>query len=325
MTGRTLGRCIAVLGLLMAPLSASAQSAEKIPRIAYLGNDPSSSTVVAFRERMRELGWIDGQNIAVAYRFSGSEQSRVLAQAAEAVQDNVALIVASTSANAEAAQRASRTIPIVFCAHYDPVGAGHVASLARPEGSMTGVSNLQSELSIKSVELLTHTIPGTRRIAVLWNPWVSSNRAVLEALREASASLGVDLHSSPVAAADEFDAAFEGMRDQGAEAVLGLGSALVLQHRARLAELALEHRLPSIFPFREHTEARGLLSYGPDLDDMFRRCAVIADKILKGAKPADTPVERTSKYFLIINLKTAGLLGLTIPPEILARADEVIE
>lgn len=324
MTVTTVRYIITALGFVVLSLTARAQPSDKIPRIAYLGGSPSPP-VEALQDGLRRLGWREGENIRIEYRWAQAREDLAALHAEELVRLNVGLIVTGASTYAESARRATSTIPILFCSHGDPVGAGHVASLARPGGNMTGTATLLSELSVKSLELLTQTVPTARRIAVLWSPVALASRPAVTAVEAAARNSGVELLSVPAAAVAEFEAAFAMMTRERADALLGLVSPVFFLHRTRLAELALEHRLPSLFMWRENVEVGTLLSYGPDLQDLFRRCATYVDKILKGAKPADLPVEQASTYELIVNMNTARTLGITMPPEILARADKVIE
>jgi len=241
------------------------------------------------------------------------------------VRLKVDLIVTRGSTYVEGARKATSSIPIVFVMHADPVRTGHVASLARPGGHITGLALMQTEIYRKELELLISAVPGAKRIAVLWNPDAPSHTPGLTALEESARTLQVQLQ--PVVARNkaDFESAFSAMARAQAQALLVLAFGPYIVERQRLAELALRHRLPTMFNLRDHAEAGGLLSYGPDLNDLSRRGAVYVDKILKGAKPADLPVEQPTKFELITNLKTAKALGLTIPPSLLLRADQVIE
>jgi putative ABC transport system substrate-binding protein len=246
--------------------------------------------------------------------------------AAELARMKVDVIFATSSTEVEPARRATSTIPIVFATHADPVGVGHVSSLARPGGNMTGLADIQPVITGKRLEILKATVPRATRFGVLWSPTAPSYRPVLQAAEAASGTLGVQLLTVSVSTGADFDGAFTKMAQDRVGGVLVHSSALIVRHNPRLlAELALKHRLPTIFGHRDNVVAGGLMSYAPDHNDLTRRAAVYIDKILKGAKPADLPVEQASRYQLVINLKTASALGLTIPPSILARADEVIE
>ena len=309
------------------PLAARAQQPAKVARIGYLGLGPASARttqVEALRAGLRDLGWVEGKNVIIEFRWA-DKVDELPALAAALARMPVDVIFAHSSTQVEAARQATQTIPIVFANHADPVGVGHVASLARPGGNITGLSMLLTELSAKGLEMLTEAVPGATRIGVLWNPTTPSHPPALQAVEAAGQKLKVAVQRVPVATADNFEAAFASMTRERVDGFVELGSPLFFNYRARLAELALKHRLPGVFDFRELVEAGGLMSYGADINDLHRRAALYIDKILKGAKPADLPVEQASKYLLVINLKTARALGLEIPPTLLARADEVIE
>jgi putative ABC transport system substrate-binding protein len=237
----------------------------------------------------------------------------------------VDVIFAPSSTYVEAARQATTTIPIVFAVHADPVGLGHVASLARPGGNITGTSMLLTELAAKGLEVISEGLPGARRIGVLWNPTTPSHPRALRAVDAAGEKLGLALRKVPARSLEEFDAAFAIMTQERVGGFLAVASPLVVGQSGALAALELKYRLPGMFPFKENVVAGGLMSYGADPYDLYHRAAVYIDKILKGAKPADLPVEQASKYELVINLKTAKALGLDLPPTLLARADEVIE
>jgi putative tryptophan/tyrosine transport system substrate-binding protein len=308
------------------PLAARAQQPAKVARIGHLDLGPPfarASRVEALRAGLRDLGWIEGKNIVIEFRWAdGVQQLHELA--AELVRMNVDVIFAPSSTMVEPARQATKTIPIVFSNHADPIGTGHVASLSRPGGNITGLSELATDLDAKAMELLKEAVPATR-IGVLWNPTTPSQVPGLQSVRVAGEKLGLALHIVPAARTDEFDAALASMARESVGSVFVVPSPLTLMQRAPLAELALKHRLPTMFGARENVEAGGLMSYGADRHDLVRRAALYIDKILKGAKPADLPVEQASKYQLVINLKTAKALGLEVPPSLLARADEVIE
>jgi putative ABC transport system substrate-binding protein len=307
----------------------SARDRSKMPRVGYLGTNigPASlPPIEAFREGLRQLGYTEGQNIIVEYRWArGPGDPVAAAHAVELVRLDLDLAVAANSAYVPFFRRASSTIPIVFCISLDPVAEGIVASVARPGGNSSGLSIAPAAYWGKALELLTEGAPGVRRIGVLWDPLDSQTSSAMPALEAAARSLTVELRPVHVRAADELDTAFAAMIDAGAQAVLALGSSVSFNNRARLAALALGHHLPSISGFREFTEAGGLLSYGPDVNPVFRRCALYVHRIIKGAKPSELPVEQTSTFVFTVNLKTAKALGLTVPPSLLARADEVIE
>ena len=238
---------------------------------------------------------------------------------------NVDVIFAPSSTMVEPARQATKTIPIVFANHADPIGTGHVASLPRPGGNITGLSDQTTDLDAKAMEILKEVMPQATRIGVLWNPTTPSQVPGLQAVKTAGERLALTLHIVPAAAADDFDAAFASMARENVGGVFVVPAPVTITQRARLAELALKHRLPAMFGSKENVEAGGLMSYAADRIDLARRAALYTDKILKGANPADLPVEQASKFQLVINLKAAKALGLEIPPTLLARADEVIE
>ena len=310
------------------PLIARAQQQPKIARLGYLGfGTPAASThrVEALRAGLRDLGYVEGKNLVIEFRWSGTVE-QLHEAAAELARMKVDVIFATSSTESEPARRATNTIPIVFATHADPVGVGHVSSLARPGGNMTGLADIQSVITPKRLEILKATVPQVTRFGVLWSPTAPSYRPFLEAAEATGAKLGIQLLTVGVSTVADFDGAFAKMAQDRVGAVLVHGAALTARdNRQLLAELALKHRLPTMFGVRENVVAGGLMSYGPDHIDLTRRAAVYIDKILKGAKPADLPVEQASKYQLVINLRTAKALGLTIPPSVLRRADEVIQ
>jgi putative tryptophan/tyrosine transport system substrate-binding protein len=306
------------------PLAARAQQTHKIPKIGFLGLAPEYSGVESLRAGLRDLGYTEGANIIIEWRWADNvEQLPDLT--ADLVRLNVDVIVAPSSTFVEAARKATRSIPIVFAVHADPVGLGHVASLARPDGNVTGLSMLLTELAAKGLEMMREAVPHATRIGVLWNPTTPSHLRALEAIDSAGKKLSVELRMIPAQTLEEFDGAFSTMDREATDALLVVASPLIVAQRVLLARLALDHRLPGMFPFKENVAAGGLISYGADRDDLYRRAATYVDKILKGAKPADLPIEQASKYQLVINLQTAKALGLEVPPTLLARADEVIE
>ena len=307
--------------------AARAQQSPKIWRIGYLGFGPASSwtsQVDALRSGLRDLGYIEGKNIAIEFRWA-ERADQTFDLATQLVRMNVDVIFAPASTQVEPARRATNTIPIVFAQHADPVGLGDVTSLSRPGGNITGLSMLLTELSVKELEILRETLPNAVRIGVLWNPTTPSHPTAVRAVEAASKKLGVQLVLVPAGTASEIQEAFSTMSRERVSGVLVLSSPLYTAQGALLAEFQMKHRLPEIFATRGNVDAGGLMSYGADIDDLYRRAAVYIDKILRGTKPADLPVEQASKYLVVINLKTAKALGLTIPPTVLARADEVIE
>ena len=312
-----------------APLAAEGQQAGKVYRVGVLGEKASDAAEArlwqAFRLGLRERGWIEGGNILIEHRWAEGNAARLPELAADLVRLKMDLIVARSSTYVRAAKEATSSIPIVFVVHADPVGTGQVASLAKPGGNITGLAMLQTEINSKGLELLISTVPGTKRIAVLWSPDNPSHTPGLKALDEAGRTLGVQLQPVGARTGADLEGAFSAMARAHAQAVLVLASPVFLAERQRVAELAIKHRLPTVFGLKEAVEAGGLMSYGADYADLFRRAAIYVDKILKGAKPADLPVEQPNKFELVINLKTAKALGLTIPPSVLGRADEVVQ
>ena len=310
------------------PLVARAQSPAKIARLGFLGfGTPAAFAplVEELRAGLRDLGYVEGRNLIIEFRWPGTVEQMHEA-AAELVRMKVDIIFAGSSTQSEPARRATSTIPIVFATHADPVGLGHVSSLARPGGNMTGLAAMVPEITTKQMEMLKATVPQATRFGVLYSPTAPSYRPVLDTAEAVRGKLGVQLRTVGVGTVAEYDGAFATMAQARVGAVLVHSSTLTVRHEPRLlAELALKHRLPTMFTGRENVVVGGLMSYGPDFTHMYRRAALYIDKILKGAKPADLPVEQASKHLVIINLKTARALGLTIPPSILARADEVIE
>ena len=312
-------------GFLAAPLAAEAQPAAKLWRVGVLGNSPSPHLDDAFRKGLRDLGWIEGQNIVLEYRYSEGRAERLPGLAADLVRISVDLIVAWAAPEAGAAAKATRTIPIVFLVHGDPVGSGQVTNLARPGGNMTGSGQLLPELAAKQLELLRHAVPSISRVAVLWNAASRVKRLDMEVLQHTARTFGITLQSLEVRGLDDFATAFAAAKRVRPDALLTLVDPVTFTQRTMIAEFAARERLPAMYAVREFAEAGGLMSYGVDLRDLFRRGASYVDRILKGAKPADLPVEQPTKFELVINLKTAKALGLSIPPSLLQRADQVIE
>jgi putative ABC transport system substrate-binding protein len=314
--------------LLAWPLGARAQQQPKIARLGFLGFGTPAATadrVEALRAGLRDLGYVEGKNLVIEFRWSGTVEQMHEA-AAELARMKVDIIFAASSTECEPARRATNTIPIVFATHADPVGVGHVSSLARPGGNMTGLADIQPMITGKRLEILKETVPRATRFGVLWSPTAPSYRPVLEAAEAAREKLGIQLLTVGVSTVADYDGAFAKMAQGRVDAVFVHSSTLTARHNPRLlAELALKHRLPTMFGSRVNVVAGGLMSYAPDHGDLWRRAAVYIDKILKGAKPAELPVEQASTYQLVINLKTAKTLGITMPPLVLLRADQVIE
>jgi putative ABC transport system substrate-binding protein len=321
---------ILALGLTLAPLStAAAQPPEKVPRIGFLGprtRSDGGGYVDAFLQGLRDLGWVDGKTIVIEYRWAEGKSDRVPDLVAELVRLKVDVILAGSSAVAVAAKNATGTIPIVMATGGDPVGLGLVASLARPGGNVTGLSfGVGTDTIGKGLELLKETVPKVRRVAVLSNPANQSHALAIDSVIGAARAMGVQLQFLKAGGPNEFDNAFAAMSRERAEALLVVLDPFFGFHRARLSDLAAKSRLPAMYGSREYSEAGGLMSYGADFRHNFRRSATYVDKILKGAKPADLPVEQPTKFELVINLKTAKALGLTIPQSVLVRADEIIQ
>ena len=309
------------------PLVARAQQPATVARIGYLGLGPASavsSRVEALRAGLRDLGWVEGKNLVFEFRWADNVD-QLPGLAADLVRMKVDVIFATSSTLVEAARQATKTIPIVFATHADPIGSGHVASLPRPGGNITGLSELTTEIDAKALEILKEVVPQSTRIGVLWNPTTPSQVPGLQSVKAAGERLGLALSIVSTATVEDLDAAFASMARENVGGVFVMPAPVTVSFRARLAELALKRRLPTIFGNKENVVAGGLMSYGVDRNDLTRRAALYIDKILKGAKPADLPVEQPTKFELVINLKTARALGLEINPQLLATADEVIE
>ena len=308
------------------PLAVRAQHSA-MPVIGFLGPAPAAAylpRLEALRAGLRDLGYVEGKNIVIEFRWA-ERVDQLPEMAAELVGMKVDIILVSSSTYVEPARQATKTIPIVFLLNADPVGLGHVASLARPGGNITGLSTLLTDLVAKELEIFKEAVPQTTRIGILWNPTTPSHGPALQAAKTVGQKLGVQLLFVAGRTVEEFDEAFSTMTQERVSGLLVIASPLSFSERAPLAELALRHRLPGMFGSKENVEAGGLMSYGADYNDLHRRAALYIDKILKGAKPADLPVEQASKYELVINLKTANVLGLAIPESLLLRADKVIE
>jgi ABC-type uncharacterized transport system substrate-binding protein len=315
--------------LLAAPRVADSQPAGKVSRIGYLtaGSVTANPRVLeAFRQGLRELGWVEGQNIVIEYRSGEGRFDRLPELAAELVRLKVDVVVAAPTPAALAAKHATGTVPIVGVSLTDPVGLGLIASLARPGGNVTGVSySVGTDIFGKDLELLKEAVPKVRRVAVFSNPDGPSQPLTIRNIKGAAQSLGLQLQLVEARGPEDFDGAFAAMARERVGALLVVTDPVFIPHRARLVNLVAKNGLPSIFTQRADVEAGGLMSYGPDFADLYRRAATYVDKILKGAKPADLPIEQPTKFELVINLKTAKVLGLTIPPSLLGRADEVIQ
>jgi putative tryptophan/tyrosine transport system substrate-binding protein len=327
---------VLMVGFLAAPIDVDAQQAGKAWKIGFLGSSPSALPLViqAFQQGLRELGYVEGQNIAIDHRYAEGRTERLPALAAELVRLKVDVIVVDAcGAPLTAASQATSTIPIVVAAcNEDLVATGQISSLARPGGNITGLSELTPELGAKRLELLKEVVHRVRRVAVLWNPTsaerFSTNSRFWSSdwieMRAATQVLGMTLQSVEIRGPEDFDAAFATMIKEHAEALIAFSDPLILLHGTRIADLAAKSRLPAVYASREVVDAGGLMAYGPSISDMFRRAAGYVSKILKGAKPADLPIEQPTNFELVINLKAAKALGLVIPQSLLIRADQVI-
>ena len=308
------------------PVKARAQQPAKLPTIGFLGTAAASAWgpwTAAFVQRLHELGWIGGRTVAIQYRWAEGRTDRFAEIAAEFVRIKVDVIVTGGNA-AVAAKQASSAVPIVFALVDDPVGLGLIASLARPGGNVTGLSIQNPDLAGKRVELLREVVPGLRRLAIMANVELPSAASEMREVQTAARTLDLDATTFPIRRAEDIAPAFEALKGS-ADALYIVGDGLVITHRVRINTLALIARLPTIYPVREYVDAGGLMSYGPNFPDQFRRAADYVDKILRGAKPGEIPVEQPTKFDLVINLTTAKALGLTIPESFLLRADEVIK
>jgi putative ABC transport system substrate-binding protein len=319
-------------GALVAPRGAEAQQSTKIARIGYLTTADTTTAPhhlrEAFLKGLRDLGYVEGRNLVIEYRSAEGKVERLPALAAELVALKVDAILAPASVHVLAAKQATRTIPIVFVNSGDPVASGLITSLAQPGGNVTGLSTLAVDLIGKCLEQLPQAVPGVSRVAVLWNPGDAPERTEKDMLKRAEVAgraLGMRLQFVAVRGPADFDRPFPEMAGARAGALTVLQSTMFFVERRRLVDLVAKTRLPAVYTSREFVDAGGLMSYGPDFADLFRRAARYVDKILKGAKPGDLPVEQPTKFELVINLKAAKALGLTIPPSLLQRADQVIE
>jgi len=306
---------------------AEAQQPVKIPRIGYLSANSSSADsirVEAFRQGLRTLGHVEGQNVAIEYRYTDGNSERLPDAAADLVRLKVDVLIAITPAAALAAKNATRSIPIVFASVSDPVAFGLVDSLARPGENITGFTGIAAVLAGKRLEMLKETIPKLSRVAMLWNPQDPGSTQQWKESQLPARELSLQLHSMEVSSADKFEGSFKEAVKARSVALAVMSSPLTNSYQKRIADLATKNRLPAIYPRGDFVENGGLMSYGPDQTEPFRRAAVFVDKILKGTKPADLPVEQPMKFEFVVNLKTAKQIGLTIPPNVLVRADKVI-
>jgi putative ABC transport system substrate-binding protein len=313
--------------MLLVPAVAAAADDGNRRRIGFLWDRPTvwAHALEGFRAGLRDRGWVEGRNITIEYRWAEGRFDRLPELAAELVRLKVEVIVAPTSIYTGAARRVTSTIPIVFASHADPIGSGHVASLARPEGNATGVTIVMSETAAKSLEVFKEAVPGLSRVAVIWDPATPSHRPALSAVEATGRSLHLELFSHPIGSATELDSAFASVAREKAGGVLVLSTPLFIGQARPLADLALRHRLPTMFGPREHIEAGGLFSYGPDRADLYHRAAGYVDQILRGARPGDLPVQQATKFELGVNLRTARAIGVTLSQSVLVRAAEIIE
>ena len=314
-------------GLLAAPLAVAGQPTGKIYRIGFLSPSASAdpSILDAFREGLRELGYVEGRNIAIASRWAEGKYDRLPGLAAQLVDLKVDIIVATAVPAIRAAKEATRTIPIIMAVVVDPMATGLVASLALPGENITGLSSMAPEVTGKQLEMLKEVVPKASLVAVLWNPANAGNAPQVRQAQNAARALGVRLQPLEARGPSEIDSAFATMTSEQAGAVIVLVDAMFLDHRTQIADLAARRRLPAVYGLSDHAEAGGLMAYGPNRLAIVRRAATYVDKILKGAKPGDLPIEQPTRFALVINPKTAKALGLTIPPSLLQRADQVIE
>jgi len=319
---------ILALAILAVPLTAEAQQPKNVPRIGFLSAASASSISArseAFRQGLRELGYVEGQNLVIEYRYAEGKLDRLRELAAELVRLPVDVILSAGPTVTRPAQEATSTIPIVMAFDSDPVGSGFVASLARPGGNITGLSTLSPEITGKQLELLKEIVPTLSRVAVLGNSLTAGNAQVLRETETTAQALRVQLQYIDMPGLKDIEPAFRDVSQARADAILMLNNPLVTAQRTQTADLAVKSRLPAIYVATEFVEAGGLMSYGVNINDLFRRAATYVDKILKGANPGELPVEQPIKFELVINLKTAKQIGLTIPPNVLAGADRVIK
>jgi putative tryptophan/tyrosine transport system substrate-binding protein len=313
--------------LLTVAVIVEAQPQAKVSKIGWLSGRSASNSIgqEVLVRMLRDLGYVERKNIAFEYRYANNKLDRFPALADELVRLKVDVLLTPSTPGALALKNATKTIPIVFTDVTDPVAAGLVASLARPGGNITGFSSLEAVLAGKRLELLKEAVPKISRVAVLWNPHDPSSAQQWKESQLAARELGLQLHSMEVSSADQFESAFKKANQVRSSALFVVSSALAFSNQNRIVDLAIKNRLPAIYTRGGFAESRGLISYGPDQAERFRRVAAMVDKILKGIKPADIPVEQPTKFELIINLKAAKQIGLTISPNVLARADKVIK
>jgi len=310
------------------PLAARAQQPAKIPRIGFLGNSTATmeaNLIGPLRDGLRELGYEEGRNVIIEFRWADGKYDQFPALVAELLAAKVDVIITAGTPATLAIKKATSTVPLVFIAVGDPVGTGVVPNLGRPGGNITGLSSIAPDLEGKRLELLREVVPKLSHVAFFLNPANAFHTASMRQARVAAQSLGIKLQPMEVNKSEQLDGAFASIVKEKPDALLILADRIFLHNRKRMMEFAIHQRLPSVNAYRELVEAGGLISYGPSYEDMHRRAAVYVDKILKGTKPADLPIEQPTKFTLLINLKTAKTLGLTVPPTLVARADELIE
>ncbi len=318
-------------GLLVWPVAARAQQAAKVPRIGMLlpgtalSPGQPSPLLDAFRGGLRDLGYVEGQNVIIEYRWSDGRDERFAELANDLVRLNVAVIVTQATPAVQAAKAATGTIPVVMAFAGDPVGIGVAASLARPGANITGLSSLDAALDGKRIELLKEAVPGLKRIAILWSSNDSGMTLAVSRVEVAARALGLSVESLAVREPDAFPGAFDAARSGQSQAIIVTAQPFIQRHRAQILDLVAKHRMPAMYTLRGFVDAGGLMAYGPSLPDLFRRAAGYVDKILRGAKPADLPIQQPTKFELVINLKAAKALGITIPQSVLLRADDVIQ
>jgi putative ABC transport system substrate-binding protein len=325
---RVLSLVTLILALLAAPLAVEAQPARGVHRIGFLGNSTAAleaHLVGPFREGLRELGYVEGQNLVIEYRWAEGQYERFPTLIAELLALKVDVIVTAGTPATQAVKKATTAVPLIMVAVGNPVATGIVASLRQPGGNITGLTSISEDLEGKRLELLREVLPTVSRVTVLWNPDNQSLLAELREIRAAAQVLGMAVHALEVRTPGELDETFRAIVRESPGALLVMADRLFLHNRQRIMDFATKQRLPGVYAYRELVEAGGLMSFGPSYPGMHRRAAYYVDRILKGAKPGDLPVERPTTFNLVINLKAAKALGLTIPPAVLARADEIIQ
>ena len=316
--------CLAGLLIVLAPMIADAQHAPKTGRVGVLANS-ASTNLQPFRDGLRDLGWTEGRNLILEYRYAEERFERIPELTRELIRLDVDVILAPSSVFVRGARQATTSVPIVFAIHNDPIGTGDVASLARPGGNITGITQIATDLTPKQIELLRNAVPRLNRLAIVWDPTTPSHAPSLPVATETARRLGMEPLALAATTLADLEKAYATAKGNHADAALVLTSVISVANVRSVAQLALRHRLPTMVGTGAYPNAGGLMSYAPDAADQFRRAASYVDKILRGAKPADLPVEQATRFELVINLKTAKAHGLTIPESLLMRADQVIE